>query len=169
MERNITTPRGPRTKREFSRDGRHFPLTEAIASLLHELKELQTGKGINSEYILCHEDGEWIKTDAYQTCLRRLMRSLGFEVTNNHAFRMSLNSNVLVPLGIPVSDRARILGHSVDTNLTYYTYARLDSTEDIRELLNGLNRTTDASNVISFDLVSPRYHHSEGNAGIKKA
>ena len=83
-------------------------------------------------------DGEWIKTDAYETCLRRLCQSLNFKVTNNHAFRMSLNSNVLIPAGLPVTERARILGHSVETNLKYYSFAGKDSLADICELLNNL-------------------------------
>lgn len=161
----------PWTKDEkgISRDGRIFPLTDTLAKLLHELKELQAGKGINSEYVLCHEDGEWIKTDAYQTCLRRLMRSLGFTVTNNHTFRMSLNSNVLAPLGLTPADRARLLGHSEETNQKYYTFARLDSTDEIRELLNSFNNPASTPNVIPFKQVSPRSHQSVDNSGIKKA
>jgi hypothetical protein len=62
---------------------------------------------------------------------------LGFQVTNNHAFRMSLNSNVFIPLGIPVTERARLLGHSVETNEKYYSYARKNSMQDICALLNG--------------------------------
>ncbi len=42
----------------------------------------------------------------------------------NHALRMSLNSNVLIPLGISVADRAAMLGHSVETNLRFYSYAQ---------------------------------------------
>ena len=68
---------------------------------------------------LARVEGRWIYTKAYSDCLRALCRSLGFQVTNNHAFRMSLNSNVFIPLGIPVTERARLLGHSVETNEKY--------------------------------------------------
>lgn len=128
------------TKNEkgISRDGRKFPLTQAIKSLLEELKVLQDELNIQSEYIFCHEDGEWIKTDAYETCLRRLCQSLGMNVTNNHAFRMSLNSNVFIPLGLPVTERARLLGHSVETNHKYYSFAGKNNLQDICDLLNGI-------------------------------
>ena len=128
----------PYTKNEkgISRDGRKFPLTKAIKSLLEELKALQEQLNIHSEYIFCHEDGEWIKTDAYETCLRRLCQSLDMKVTNNHAFRMSLNSNVLIPAGLLVTERARLLGHSVETNLRHYSFAGKDNLQDICDLLN---------------------------------
>ena len=121
----------------ISRGGREFPLTDSIISILKELKDIQGDKGIHSEYIFCHEDGEWIKTDAYETCLRRICQKLGFNVTNNHALRMSLNSNILIPLGIPVTERARMLGHSVETNLRYYSFAGTDSNADLLGILNG--------------------------------
>lgn len=128
------------TKNEkgVSRDGRKFPLTHAIKALLNELKALQEELNIQSEYIFCHEDGEWIKTDAYETCLRRLCQSLDMNVTNNHAFRMSLNSNVFIPAGLPATERARLLGHSVETNLRYYSFAGKDNLQDICDLLNGI-------------------------------
>lgn len=81
--------------------------------------------------------GDGFTQNAYSDCLRALCRSLGFQVTNNHAFRMSLNSNVFIPLGIPVTERARLLGHSVETNEKYYSYARKNSMQDICVLLNG--------------------------------
>ena len=136
--------------------GRKFPLTKTIRDLLTELKELQTEKGIVSEYVFCHENGEWIKTDAYITCLRRLLRSLNYNVTNNHAFRMSLNSNVLASkLGLPAAKRAELLGHSVETNLRYYTYATKDSMDDLVDLFD-LNCQEPAKTLE----VSPRSHQN---------
>ena len=88
--------------------------------------------------MFCHKNGEWIKTDAYETCLRRLMSGLGYNVTNNHSFRMSLNSNVFIgKYGLPATERARLLGHSVETNLRYYSFAGKDSLDDICAMLNG--------------------------------
>jgi len=59
-------------------------------------------------------------------------------VTNNHSFRMSLNSNVFIgEYGLPVTERARLLGHSVETNLRYYSFAGKDSLDDICAMLNG--------------------------------
>ena len=128
------------TKNEkgISQDGRKFPLTKTIKSLLDEIKTLQDELNIHSEYIFCHENGEWIKTDAYMTCLRRLCRSLNLDVTNNHAFRMSLNSNIFIPAGLPVTERARLLGHSVEVNLRNYSFAGKENLQDICDLLNGI-------------------------------
>ena len=126
------------TKNEkgISEDGREFPLTRKIAGLLREIKELQARLSISSEFIFCHEDGEWIKTDAYETFLRRLCQSKGFKVTNNHALRMSLNSNVLIPMNVSVADRAAMLGHSIQTNLAFYSFAQKDYLENVRDLLD---------------------------------
>ena len=130
----------PWTKDEkgVSRSGREFPLTNAIKAMLSDLKAVQDSLGISSEFVFCHEDGEWIKTDAYETCLRRLCESLGLDVTNNHAFRMSLNSNVFIPAGLPVTERARLLGHSVETNLRHYSFAGKNNLQDVCDLLNNI-------------------------------
>lgn len=49
---------------------------------------------------------------------------------------MALNSNVFIPLGIPVTERARMLGHSVETNLRKYSFAGKNSNGNILEVLN---------------------------------
>lgn len=140
-----------------SKGGRKFPLTKAISDLLEELKAVQARKYIHSEFVFCHENGEWIKTDAYITCLRRMLKSLGFEITNNHAFRMSLNSNILAgKLNLPVAKRAELLGHSVETNMKYYTYATKD---DMDDLVNLFNVETE---------VSPRSHQNVIDFGKRK-
>lgn len=134
--------------------GRKFPLTQEIKSILDELKTLQEKKEIHSDFIFCHEDGEWIKKDAYITCLRRMLSSMGFKVTNNHAFRMSLNSNVLdAKLHLPVAKRAELLGHSVETNLKYYTYASKQDMDDLVDLFDA-----DKKEHPNFVLLSPRSH-----------
>ena len=136
-----------------SEGGRRFPLTKAINDLLNELKSVQSSKGIYSEFIFCHENGEWIKTDAYITCLRRMLTSLGFEITNNHAFRMSLNSNILAgKLNLKEADRAELLGHSAETNIKYYTYASKDDMDDLVNLFNAATEVSPRShqNVIDF-------------------
>lgn len=120
-----------------SRGGRKFPLTPAIRKILDENRAAKEALGITGEYIFYKQDGDWIKTDAYETFLRRMMQSLKMPVTNNHAFRMSLNSNVFIPLGIPETERAQMLGHSVETNLKYYSYGRKDNLDNLLELLSG--------------------------------
>ena len=137
-----------------SRGGRKFPLTKNIRNILSELKSIQEGKGIHSEFVFCNTDGEWIKTDAYITCLRRLLTSLGFSITNNHAFRMSLNSIVLAgKLNLPVAKRAELLGHSVETNMMYYTYATKDDMDDLVDLFNDNGEVSPRSHlkIVNFE------------------
>lgn len=128
----------PYTKNEKgeSEDGREFPLTRNIKNLLAEIKEKQDKYYIDSEFIFCDKNGDWIKKDAYITFLRRLCQSKNFNVTNNHALRMSLNSNVLIPKGISVADRAAMLGHSIETNLRHYSFAQKDYLENVRSILD---------------------------------
>lgn len=131
----------PYTKNErgISEDGRYFPLTDTLRDMLLEMAGWQEELGIQSAYVFCHEDGTWIVTTAYESFLRRICRKCGFKITNNHAFRMSFNSNVLIQNGIAVTDRAQLLGHSVATNLNYYSFAQKDAVEKVRNLLNGLD------------------------------
>ncbi len=145
--------------------GRKYPLTKEIRDLLAELKKIQDQKGIVSDFVFCHEDGEWIKTDAYITCLRRLLRSLGYEVTNNHAFRMSLNSNILdAKLRLPVAKRAALLGHSVETNLKYYTHPAKDDMDDLVDLFDSCNKISTEK-----QMVSPRSHQNVVNFKQKES
>ena len=133
----------PWTKNEkgVSRCGRKFPLTQNIKDILEELKALQEKMGIQSEYVFCHPDGEWIKTDAYETCLRRLMTSLNLKVTHNHAFRKSLNCNVFIgKLQLPVTQRAKLLGHSVATNEKHYSFG--SKNDDLDMLCEKFNNIT---------------------------
>lgn len=147
----------PWTKNEkgVSKGGRKFPMTNTIRTILNELKAVQESMGICSEYVFCHPDGEWIKTDAYETCLRRLMEHLNFTVTNNHAFRKSLNSNVFIgKLHMPVTQRAKLLGHSVATNEKYYSFcSKDDDLDSLCELLNCADRN-EVSPKSHFKLVS---------------
>ncbi|MBQ7505850.1 MAG: tyrosine-type recombinase/integrase [Lachnospiraceae bacterium] len=143
----------PWTKDEkgISRGGRKYPLTDAIKAILTELRDLQEQLGIRSEYIFCHENGDWIKKDAYVTCLRRLMKSLSMPVINNHAFRMSLNSNVLIgKCDLPVTERARLLGHSVETNLRHYSFAGKDNMNELQTLLNQQVSPWSHQNLVKF-------------------
>ncbi len=119
-----------------SDNGRYFPITDNLAELLKEIKAKQEELGIHSPYILAKADGSPTKTTGYQTSLRRLCRSLDIAITKNHAFRMSFNSNVLIPAGIPETKRAEWLGQTVETNLGYYSYAERDENNDYLDILN---------------------------------
>lgn len=141
----------PYTKNEkkHPKGGRYFPLTDEIKSILAELKVIQESCGIKSEFIFCNRDGSWLNKESYSQRLRRLCKKLGFTVTNNHAFRMSLNSNVFIPAGIPVTQRAYLLGHSVAVNEQHYSRFHTDSLPDICDTLNGFSHSR-SCNVIDF-------------------
>ena len=126
------------TKNEkgVSNDGRDFPLTDSLAKLLDEVRALQTEMGIESEFIFCQKDGRWMPSDSYRGFFNKLCKRLGFKVTNTHTIRMSFNSNVLLPMGISVADRAALLGHSIETNINHYSYADKNYLENVRERLN---------------------------------
>ena len=49
---------------------------------------------------------------------------------------MALNSNVFIPNGIPETVRAQRLGHSVQTNLSYYSYESRNYLGSTRDKLN---------------------------------
>lgn len=54
---------------------------------------------------------------------------------------------------IPATERASMLGHSVETNLKYYSFERKDSIDDICSLLDRQNQEVSPGskqNVISF-------------------
>ncbi len=149
----------PWTKNEKRMDkptGRYFPISYELNALLNEISEKQRKLGIDSMYVICDETGDSIKTPAYETGLRRLCQSLGFEITNNHAFRMTLNSLVLIPAGFTVTERAAMLGHSVQTNLMYYSFdprdSELEKADRLNTYLEGKNLvpTSPQSNIVDI-------------------
>ncbi len=60
-------------------------------------------------------------------------------------------------MGLPASERAKLLGHSVETNLKYYTFARID--EYIDELCEKINAFDDETreNLIENDMGTSGY------------
>ena len=123
--------------------GRRFPLFNTVKEVLDEIKAVQDTLSIISPYVLCHKNGEWLKKEGYETMLRRLFQSLGYKITNNHALRKSLNSNILIPAGIDVTDRAAMLGHSVETNLRSYSFAKKDNINTLIDTLNTVYKPID--------------------------
>ncbi len=139
-----------KNERRHPKGGRYFPISDSIQSILDEIKAKQDRLGISSEFIFCEENGAWLDKEMYQQRLRRLCKKLGFNITNNHAFRKSLNSNVLIPLGIPVTQRAYLLGHSVEVNERNYSFTRTEELEKVKNKLNEANHSKSLKNVVSF-------------------
>lgn len=86
---------------------------------------------------------------------------------------MSLSSNVLIPLGISVADRAKLLGHSVATNLNHYSYAQKDYLKSARALMNHESQKNEKSHndfVMYFRLQgSDSTPNTSGECGIRKS
>ena len=112
-----------KNERGNSQGGRYVPLLPEAEKYLRELFERQKELGIDSEWVFTDEKGDWVKNDSqYIQFLRRMSRHFHLNITNNHAIRMYFNSYVLIPAGIVVTDRARILGHSPEVNLNNYSF-----------------------------------------------
>ena len=129
----------PWTKNEkgVSKGGRYFPLTQDIKDLLEKLKEEYKRTNTFSEWVFSNPDGSWIIADTcYEKFLYRMCKSMNYTLTNNHAIRMYLNSYVFIPKGISVTNRAKLLGHSVEVNLKNYSFADYDYCDQAMEVLN---------------------------------
>ena len=140
-----------KNERLHPKNGRFFPVTDAIKNILNEIKKCQEKLCISSEFIFCDEKGDWLNKETYSQRLRRMCKRMGYNITNNHAFRMSLNSNVLIPLGIPVTERAYLLGHSVEINERYYSHMRTESLEGVKEILNQSFTQRSCRKLIKFE------------------
>lgn len=114
-------------ERQHPHDGRWFPITDEIAEVLELAKALDG----NSIYVF-HSNNQWVNKDGYAQYLKKHCRRLGISTTNNHAFRMSLN-NRLMDEGYEPSQRALLLGHSIETNERHYSFSDKRTLSTIRE------------------------------------
>lgn len=129
----------PWTKNEkgVPRGGRYFPITNEIQDLLEKIKAEYERYNILSEWVFCNADGSWIIADTcYEKFLYRMCKGLKFSLTNNHAIRMYFNSYVLIPKGISVTNRARLLGHSTEVNFKNYSFADYNYCDQAMDALN---------------------------------
>lgn len=167
----------PTTKNEkgVSRDGRFFPFVagDNIDTLLSELKKKQKNLGIETEWVFAKRNGDWIKTDGYYSALYYLckgnptknQKGLGLSLSNNHAFRMALNSYEFIPKGLNEVERAKLLGHSPEVNLKHYTFSKSDEyIDELREKLAGNSGTSRYLKIIPFQdkRKSPENRYSQG-------
>lgn len=120
-----------KNERQNPKNGRIFPINKRLRKLLEEIQRVQQENNIVSEFVFCNTDGSWITLRAITDHLRRTCSALGFNITNNHAFRMTLNSNYFIgELKLDVRQRAALLGHSVETNEAYYSKIRMEEEVD---------------------------------------
>ena len=115
--------------------------------MLFELFKKQKEVGIKSEFVFANIDGSIICKSQYEQFVRRLTKRLNLEVNCHYAIRKYFNSFILIPAGIDVADRARIMGHSVETNLKYYTYEHLNYCDMSYEKLVSARNTSNNKGV----------------------
>lgn len=118
-------------ERQHPHDGRWFPITDKIAEILTMARALDG----NSIYVF-HSGSQWVNKDGYAQYLKKHCRKLGISTTNNHAFRMSLNSR-MIDEGYEPRTRALLLGHSIETNERHYSLSDKRTLFDIRERMIG--------------------------------
>ena len=123
------------TKNEkgISQGGRYIPITNELKSVLEEISAHQKSINLQTDYILCDDDGSPITKTSYEKYLARICKRLGFKVTNNHALRMSYSSNYLLPMGLDARERALITGHSVEVEERFYSHAGTYLYEPIKQ------------------------------------
>ena len=115
-----------KNERQHPRNGRFIPRTDTINEIL-ELAKLLPGE---SDYIFHDKAGSFISPDSYEQNLRRACNRLGIITCNNHAFRIARNSE-LIEMGLSPSERASILGHSVETNERRYSITDIRRMDEI--------------------------------------
>ena len=119
-------------ERMHPHNGRFIPITKEARRVISIAMTIPG----DSPYLF-HEKNcaKMIPTDGYAQNLRKRCRRLGCIPTNNHAFRMALNSR-LIELGFSASDRALILGHEVQTNEAHYSLTDKRRLYDIKDRFN---------------------------------
>ena len=113
-------------ERKHPHGGRVIPRTKEIDEVLALAKQLPG----TPTYVFHDKAGKPIKKDSYLQNLRRACRRLGIATTNNHAFRIAFNSE-LIEKNLSPADRAMILGHAVETNEHYYSVSDRRRLEEI--------------------------------------
>lgn len=126
----------PVTKNEkgISRGGRYFPLTQKMRDILMEVKAMQESKGVNTEYVFAHLDGSFILPEAYAEYVHSVFQRVGIQGKTSYVFRRGVNQ-LLDERGVSPTNRAKLLGHTVQTNLTCYTFGSRDIVEIGRQAL----------------------------------
>lgn len=124
------------TKNEkgISQGGRLVPLSTKALDILNKLDRKKQELGIESEWLFTDKQGKPLKKKGYFDFVGDLYRKLGLSPKGSYAFRRGFSAR-LEAAGIEPSERAEILGHSVETNLRHYTFAKPDYLKRVKEAL----------------------------------
>lgn len=113
------------TKNEkgISKGGRYVPLSTKALKVLKKLQEVHKMLGLESEWLFCDMEGNVLMKKGYFDFHTSLQGKFLFMTKSSYVFRRAFSVKLELA-GIEPSERAAILGHSVDTNLKYYTFAK---------------------------------------------
>ena len=105
-----------------------------LLKFCRNLKNTKKQLGIESEWLFTDKEGNLLKKKGYFDFNVQLHKKFGMKVSGSYAFRRGISAR-LEYAGIEPSERAAILGHSVETNLRHYTFAKPDYLERVRVAL----------------------------------
>lgn len=128
---------GTKNEKGQTTQGREFPVTEELESVLSEIRKAQDEAGIVTEWILSDIHGNFFKKGLYYASFTAVCKNLGIPLLGSYTFRREMNCR-LERLNIPSSERAALLGHSPETNSRWYTTAEVGHITRAREALNSL-------------------------------
>lgn len=113
------------TKNEkgVSRLGREFEIIPELQQIFDTLHNLQTELGIQSDFIFCDREGNWIPAKSYEKTLHSICTKLNIDSKGTYTFRRDVN-NRMAEAGIEVFERALNMGHTPDVNTMCYDSPR---------------------------------------------
>lgn len=111
--------------------GRVIPLSTKAIDLYYEFKAVKEKEDIESEWLFTKKDGTLLRKSDYSDFLLDACKALGIKSKGSYAFRRAFNSK-MEKNGIPVSERALIMGHSISTNLNNYSFGQVDYLDRVR-------------------------------------
>ena len=125
------------TKNEkgVSRLGRTIQIIPELQQIFDHLKQLQKDLGINSEFIFCDREGNWIFAKSYERTLCSICKTLGIDSKGTYTFRRDVN-NRMAEAGIEIFERALNMGHTPDVNAMCYDSPRKSKVEMLEKALN---------------------------------
>lgn len=124
-----------KNERGISQGGRLVPLSSKALLVLDELRKTQDALGVKSEWLFADKTGNLRNKGGYFRFIGKLREKLNFGEKSSYAFRRGLSAK-LESKGIEPSDRAKILGHSVETNLRHYTFAKPQYLDRVQSVLD---------------------------------
>lgn len=121
------------TKNEkgVSKGGRLIPLSTKAVEVLEKLKAKKEELGIESEWLFTDRKGKLKTKKGYFDFIRDTRKKYTFKTHSSYAFRRGLSAK-LESKGVAPSERAAILGQSVETNLKHYTFAKPDYLDRVK-------------------------------------